>query len=226
MRRHTFALFLVAIAVPASAATASKDDDQVFTVGEIEIPPGEPGQLSVVLAGRLNDSGHLPIVVRNNRDHTVYDIDVVVRGTDASGAEIAVAEYFISTAGVAPGEWTFGQNGVAVADLSEATDLQLQLAGSAEPGDLVGLEVTAAEIRDDAIVGTVMNDSDVVLGDVNVVNVVCFDGPQITDYQLAMAEPLLLSLGPGESARFATSIPIDATTCTAFAVYAVGLPAS
>jgi hypothetical protein len=33
-------------------------------------------------------------------------------------------------------------------------------------------------------------------------------------------------LGLGESAHFGTTSPIDPTTCTSFAVYAVGLPAS
>ena len=99
---------------------------RIFTVGDIEIPRGEPGQLSVVLAGRLNVSGYLPIVVRNNRDDTVYDINIVLSGSDASGAEVTVADNFIPTAGVSPGGWTFGQNGVAAPGLEEATNIQLQ----------------------------------------------------------------------------------------------------
>jgi hypothetical protein len=225
--------------VPASSAVATSTSSpgaqpvgtnpanpRIFTVGDIEIPPGEPGQLSVVLAGRLNDSGYLPIVVRNNRDDTVYDINIVLRGSDASGAEVTVADYFIPTAGVSPGGWTFGQNGVAAPGLEEATNIQLQFSASAEPGDFVGLDVAAAELQGDAIVGTVVNDSGVVLGNFNMVSVACFDGTLVTAYEMATAEPLRGQLGLGESAHFGTTSPIDPTTCTSFAVYAVGLPAS
>jgi hypothetical protein len=163
---------------------------RIFTVSDIEVPPGEPGQLSVVLAGRLSVSGYLP------------------------------------TAGVSPGGWTFGQNGVAAPGLEEATNIQLQFSAATEPGDFVGLDVAAAELQGDAIVGTVVNDSGVALGDFNMVSVACFDGTLVTAYEMAMAEPLRGQLGLGESAHFGTTSPIDPTTCASFAVYAVGLPAS
>ena len=219
----------VASSTPSSTApppTAIPGNGNMFTVGEIAIPPGEPGQLSVVLGGEVDDSGHQPIVIRNNRDHTVYDINVTVTATDASGAQVAVAEYFIQTAGVAPGGWTFGQNGTPAPGLSDATNFQLRLSGSPEPGDFVGLDVTAAQMSGDAIVGTVTNNSAVTLGNFNLVDVACFEGQQVTAYELAMAEAPLLRLLPGESAQFSTTIPIDPATCSSFAVYAVGLPAS
>jgi hypothetical protein len=64
----------------------------VFTFGEVAIPQGQPGQLFVVLARPADSAGHMPIVVRNNRDVTVYDVSVRLVGSDASGSELGVAE--------------------------------------------------------------------------------------------------------------------------------------
>jgi hypothetical protein len=212
-------------ATPPPVPTApNPDNDHLFTFGDIQVPPGEPGELSVVAAGMLDESGYVPLVIRNNRDHTVYDVGVLLLGTDDAGAEVATAEYSIPTAGVAPGEWTFGQNAVAAPGLASAGSMQLQMSGSAEPGAFVGLDITSAELRRDAIVGTVQNMSQTVLGNFNHVNVACFDGSQITGYQLAPVDAT--QLAPGDSAGFATSLPIDPVTCTAFAAYAIGLPAS
>jgi hypothetical protein len=208
----------------SNPATPNSDNDHMFTFGEIEIPSGEPGQLSVVLTGQLDESGHLPVVVRNNREQTMYDIGVLIIGTDTSGAEVATAEYFISTAGLEPGEWTFGQNAAAAPGLSEAANFQLQFSGSEEPVGFVELDVATAELIDDAIVGIVTNNSDSTLGNFNVVNVACFNGAQVSAYQLAMADAQ--TLGPGASASFSTTIPIDPTTCPAFAIYALGVATS
>lgn len=205
--------------VPAKTGAA-----QIFTSGEIALPVGEPGQLSVVLVGRLDESGHLPIVVRNNRDHTVYDIHVTLTGTGADGAEVGVAEYYIPTAGVAPGEWVFGQNGIASPGLAQASSLELAFSGSADPGDFVGFAVTAAHLVDGVVEGTVVNTSPVAVGDFVLVNVVCFDGPSVAGFRSAMAEVARSRLGAGEPAHFATTLPVDAATCTAFAIYAIGLP--
>jgi hypothetical protein len=209
---------------PTVPTGPNPDNDHLFTFGDIDIPPGEPGALSVVAAGTLDESGYIPLVIRNNRDHTVYDVSVLLLGTDSAGTEVAAVEYSILTAGVAPGEWTFGQNAVAAPELADASSVQLQMSGSAEPGAFVGLVVTSAELREDAIVGTVQNTSETTLGNFNHVNLACFEGPQITDYQLAPVDAA--QLAPGDSAGFTTTLPIDPMTCTAFAAFAVGLPAS
>jgi hypothetical protein len=134
-----------------------------------------------------------------------------------------VAEYFIPTGGLAPGEWAFGGNAAAVPGLGQAQDVQLQFSGSNKPGAFVWLDVTAAELRDGAIAGTVANGSAVAVGDFIPVNVACFDGATITAFELVMASSSTERLGPGESASFSTGQPIDPKACPAFAVYAVGL---
>jgi hypothetical protein len=194
----------------------------MFVVGDITLGEPEPGAISVVAAGRLSDSGHLPIVIRNGRDGIVYDVRVVLTGLDAGGTEVGVAEYFIPTGGLAPGDWAFSSNAQAVPGLGQAQRVNLEFSGSSEPGDFVWLDVLAAELRDGAIVGTISNTSSVRLGDFNPVNVACFQGNAVTAYELTMAETLG-GFGPGESAPFATEQPIDPATCPAYAVYAIGL---
>ena len=201
----------------------------VFTFGDIEIPPGQPGQLSVVLSQAIDTSDvmegtdDLIVVVRNDRDVAVYSILVSITGTNESGAETFSSLVLMETAGVEPGEWTFGREDlVPRIDQTSHFDLYFQDVGS--PGDHVGLDVTHAEFSDDAIVGSLFNGLDEKPVDNVQVNVLCFHDSQITAYPLATADTQLLGLG--ESANFRTTTPIDRTTCTDFAVYAVGQPAS
>ena len=205
------------VVVPTSA-----DNDHLFTFGEIEIPEGRPGQLTVVLA-ETTDAGDLILVVRNGRDEMVYTIAVAVTGTDDSGAETFSTIVVIETAGLGPGEWAFGRaDGVPRLDQTTHYDVYFHDVGV--PGDRVGLEVTSAEFRDDSIVGTVMNNSDVAAMDYIAVHLTCFQESEVTAYELVMAEAQ--SLNPGESTNFATTIPTDSAGCTSFAAYGIGVPAS
>ena len=163
---------------PSSTAGAgiSSDNDHLFTVGDIEIPQGEPGTLSVIGAGQISEDGHVPLVARNNTEETVYEIQIAVTGSDANGVEIATADVLISTAGLAPGDWIFGQNAAASPGLAEASNFGLGVNWSTDPATamFVALDVMTAEFVDDAIVGTVVNSSDVVLGNFNLVNLAAF----------------------------------------------------
>ena len=87
----------------------SSDNDHLFTVGDIQVPPGEPGTVSVMGAGQISEDGHVPLVARNNTEEMIYEIQIAVTGSDANGVEIATADVLISTGGVAPGDWIFGQ---------------------------------------------------------------------------------------------------------------------
>jgi hypothetical protein len=121
---------------------------------------------------------------------------------------------------LAPGEWIFGSNAIETPGLDELADLQLRFDASEQPGPFLALDVTSAELRGDTIVGTVTNNGSVDLGDFNVVNVACFSESQPTGFTAAsLAVPVLRS---GESAEFTTA-PVDPTSCTSFAVYAVGV---
>jgi hypothetical protein len=167
----------------------------------------------------------MPIVVRNNRDVTVYDVSVRLLGSDASGTELGVAEYFILTDGLAPGDWVFGQNAVPAPGLAGATEFQLQLGGSEAPTGFVGLEVTRAELGGGGVIeGTVVNPSPVTLSDFIVIGVACFDSTTITSYESVMPDLVFSRLGPGEAAHFATTTPVDPAACTAIAVHAIGVP--
>ena len=205
----------------------SSDNDHLFTVGDIEIPQGEPGTVSVIGAGQISEDGHVPLVARNNTEEMIYEIQIAVTGSDANGVEIATADVLISTGGLAPGDWIFGQNAAASPGLAEASNFGLGVNWSTDPATamFVALDVMTAALVDGAIVGTVVNSSDVVLGNFNLVNLACFAGPQVlTTYQLAMVDAQRLN--PGESAPFATTVPIDPGSCVSFAAFAIGLPAS
>jgi hypothetical protein len=206
------------IAASQSTVAPNPDNDHLFTFGEIEIPPGEPDQLSVVL-GQTTDAGDLMIVVRNTRDETVNGVSVAITGTDASGAETFSTIVLIATV-LEPDQWAFGQADL-VPRLDETANFDLSFGEMGQPGDFINIDVTDAELSDGAIVGTVMNNSDVVIANISV-NVACFQESQITAYQLAMADAQVL--GTGESATFGTTTPIDLATCPSFAIYAVGFP--
>jgi hypothetical protein len=211
--------------ITAEGSTSS-DNDHLFTVGDIQVPPGEPDTVSVLGGGQISEDGYVPLVARNNTEETIYEIQIALTGSDANGVEIATADVLIATGGLAPGDWIFGQNATGEPGLAEATNFGLDVNWSTDPATamFVALDIVAAEFADDAIVGTVLNSSDVVLGNFNLVNLLCFAGPQQpTTYELATADAQRLN--PGESATFATTIPIDPATCTSFAAYAVGLPA-
>jgi hypothetical protein len=210
-----------------AAAPTSSDNDHLFTVGDIQVPPGEPETLSVLGAGQISEDGHVPLVARNNTEETIYEIQIAVTGSDANGVEIATADVLISTAGLAPGDWIFGQNATASPGLADATDFGLGVNWTTDPATamFVALDIVTAEFADNAVVGTVLNSSDVVLGNFNQVNLLCFAGPQQpTTYQLATVDAQRLN--PGESADFATTVPIDPAACISFAAYGIGLPAS
>jgi hypothetical protein len=213
------------VVAPRSTMPANPDNDHVFTFGDVEIPPGRPGQLSVVLAKSLDtsevvgDTSDLIVVVRNDRDEAVYTILVTITGTDESGAETFSTIVMIETAGLEPGEWTFGRKDL-VPRLDQTTHFDVFFHDLGQPGDFAELEVTGAVLRDDVIVGTVMNNANGPLVDSIAVNVICFHESEITAYPLATADAQ--ELRAGESSTFTTTRPIDSTTCTAFAIYAVG----
>jgi hypothetical protein len=213
---------IITLPTPPTAGaqtTANPDNDHLFTVGDIEVPQGgDAGEVSVVL-GNVIDPGHLLLIIRNGRDVPVYDISVVLIGTDASGGQVT-AEFFIPTGGLAPGEWIFGSNAIETAGLDELADVQLRFDASEQPGPFLPLEVTSAELRGDLIVGSVTNNGNADLGDFNVVNVACFSESQPTDFTAASLD--VPNLSSGESARFTTE-PVDPTSCASFAVYAVGV---
>jgi hypothetical protein len=164
--------------------------------------------------------GDVFLIVRNNRDTPVYDINISIWDPESPNQEI-IADFFIPTAGLAPGEWIFGQNALAAPGLDDIAHLRVGTIASDQPGDFVALDVTSAEVSGDALIGTVTNSGVDAVGNFNIVSAACFDQSAPTDYVAATLD--VERLGPGESAQFRTD-PIDPTVCGSFAAYAVGLP--
>ena len=189
----------------------------MFTSGEIEIPPGEPGQLSVVL-GNTTDAGDVMIVVRNGRNEAVPGVLVVVNGFDDAG-ELAFTVIVPIATVLGPDEWAFGQ---AIApNLDRTADFEVEFFDAGEIGEPVNLEVTDAELRDGVITGTVVNTSGVAVVDFVAVHVACFNEAQIVAAQDAAVDTEILR--SGESASFTTTL-IDPAACSSFAIYAGGFP--
>lgn len=191
----------------------------MFIVGDVVPLEGEPGAVTIV-GGSLVDPEHLVLIVRNNRDTPVYDINISIWDPESPDQDV-IAEFFIPTGGLAPGEWVFGQNAVAALGLDDIGHLRVGTNASDQPGDFVALDVTSAEVSGDALIGTVTNNGVDATGNFNVVSAACFDQSRPTDYVAATLD--VERLGPGESAQFRTD-PIDPTVCGSFAAYAVGLP--
>jgi hypothetical protein len=212
---------VVGTAAPPPKPEPSTDNDHLFTVGDIHIPQGgEPGEVSLVIGNPIGE-GHLLLILRNNGDRPVYEINVLLTGRDSSGEDVT-AEFFIPTAGLAPGEWIFGSNAIDAPGLDDLAEGQLRFDASEQPGSFVALDVTSAELRGDHIVGSVTNSGEVPVGNFNVVSVACFNESQPTDFTTTMLD--VQSLRSGESADFTTDVPVDPAACASFAMYAVGLP--
>jgi hypothetical protein len=206
------------VASSQSTLPPNPDNDHLFTSGEIEIPPGEVGQLSVVL-GNTTDAGDLMIVVRNGRNEAVPGVLVVVNGFDDAG-ELTFNVIVPIEMVLGPDEWAFGQ--ALAPNLDRTADFNVEFFDPGEIGEPVNLEVTDAELRDGVITGTVVNTSGVPVVDFVGVHAACFNESQIVAAQNAAVDAEVLRLG--ESAGFTTTAPIDPTTCSSFAIYAGGFP--
>jgi hypothetical protein len=209
----------IAAGGPGLETATISDDGHLFIVGDIVPSEGEPGDVSVV-GGSLIDPEHLVLIVRNNRDTPVYDINISIWDPESPDQEI-IAEFFIPTAGLAPGDWVFGQNAVAAPGLDDLGRLRVGTNASDRPGDFVALDVTSAEVSGDVLIGTVTNSGVDAVGNFSIVSAACFNQSTPTDYVAATLD--VERLGPGETAQFRTD-PIDPTVCSSFAAYAVGLP--
>ena len=97
-------------ATTEGAAAAASTSPFVAVVGTVDVPEGDPGELSVVLTGTFEaDSGTLPVVVRNRTSDPVYAVEATAtaRAADGSLAGSGSSQGFGPTT-LAPGEWAFG----------------------------------------------------------------------------------------------------------------------
>lgn len=190
----------------------------VVAEGIGDLPPGTPGEVSVVAhAGALERSGSLPVIVRNMTDRPLIDVGVSGVARDASGGLVASGEdQGLQPTVIEPGAIGFGYvyfgmdvQGAATFELTASgTDLDDAFFG---PGDLAVAEYNRTAV---AIVGILRNDSsDEVTGPI-AVDLLCFDEAGTpTETSRTYAEPDVAA--PGATVSFSFEFFGD-TPCERF----------
>lgn len=154
----------------------------VAVVGTVTVPDGEAGELSVVLTGTVDDSGSVPVVVRNRTDAPVFAVEAsaTARAADGSLAGSGSSQGFEPTT-VAPGEWAFGYIYFA-GDLPADAEFDITATGETEAEFIGSVDVkpvetnlVPSEFSGQAIVGIVENGTDQDLSGPVSVQVLCFD---------------------------------------------------
>ena len=167
-----------------AAADAEPSTSPVLAiVGTVTVPDGESGELSVVLNGSaVDESGSVPVVVRNRTDATVYGVEAsaTARTTDGSLAGTGSSQGFAPST-VAPGEWSFGYvyfDGQVPAgaqfDITATAETDADSIGSVDVAP-IETNLVPGEFGGQQIVGIVENSTEEeVAGPVDV-QVLCFD---------------------------------------------------
>jgi hypothetical protein len=184
--------------------------------GDVFIPDGSNGELSVVLLGTPNSGGSVPIVVRNRTGQTYVGLEANGIARNGEGELIASgsSQGFTPTR-LHPGEWAFGYVYFGSAELDENSDYEITVSGN-DPNSWTDSFYTDLQIVEfnqvdgtfeRQVVGLVKNqtdsESDWSLG----VNVICFDsqGRNINSTNWGSVDASD-SLSPGAVAPFGVGI--------------------
>lgn len=167
-------------AVESSAPTTSA---MLYVKGDLQVPDGEQGELSIVVVGTPQpDSSSVPVIVRNRTAEPLADIEVTGTARDAAGSLIGSgSSQGFAPDSVLPGEWAVGYVYFDSGKLKPDTEFDLTATGS-EPGDLMGaVDVEVVEVSKtkgqfgDQLIGIVENPTDAEVGGPIDVMVACFD---------------------------------------------------
>lgn len=200
----------------------------VAVVGNVTVPDGEAGELSVVLNGTaVDDSGSIPVVVRNRTSGTVYNVETTAtaRGADGSLAGSGSSQGFVPTK-VAPGEWAFGYiyfDGTVPAgaefDITATAETESGFIGSVDVKP-VETNMVPSEFSGQQIIGIVENGTDQEVSGPIGVQVLCFDqaGSAVVETHSGYTDAD--SVAAGGTASF--SVDLFEDPCPNFAVGASG----
>ncbi len=218
-------LGVVETATTTGAATPA-DPASVYISGDVVIPPGESGRLSVVLVGPPLQSS-VPVVVRNRTANALTSLEVTGTARNEAGTLVASgSSHGLVPAVLLPGEWGFGQVYFGGSDLPGDATFDLTATGrTAEENRFFGAaDVTVVEVAraaglvGEAIVGIVRNTTgEEVRGPISTV-VICFaDGRPTSTHQGYVDGN---SVPPG--ATVSLSVDLFDSRCPAFALGASG----
>lgn len=212
----------------AASGPESSTSPAIEVVGAVHIPEGTLGELDVVLLGpEIDETGSLPVVVRNNTSSSVYNLEATgtARGPDGSLAGSGTSQGF-EPATLEPGEWAFGYVyfGAAVPD---GTQFDISATADTEPGFAGSLSASPTEVNvvpgqfgGQQVVGIVTNETGEEMSGPVSVNVACFDQ--------AGSQPLIVHIGYADTdsipAGGSSSFTVDLFDgeCPNFAVGASG----
>jgi hypothetical protein len=209
------------------AVTAPSTSPALRVVGNVVIPDGEVGKLSVVLLGLVDDGGSVPVVVRNRTDDTLYSIEASATARDAAGALAGSgSSQGFSPSTVEPGEWAFGYVYFS-GDVPADATFDVTATGESDDGFIGSLDVTPVETNvvpveygGNEIVGIVENPNDETVSGPVSVDIICFDaaGTAITGTHQSFTDAE--EVAAGGTASFSVSISED--PCPNYAVGASG----
>jgi len=167
-----------------AADSAAPTTSRMLSVkGDLQVPDGDPGELSIVVVGTPqsgNDS--VPVIVRNRTSETLANIEVTGTARDAAGSLIGSG----SSQGFAPdlvlpGEWAVGYVYFDSGKLKVDTEYDLTATGSEPDEFMSAVDVEVVEVSQttgqfgDQLVGIVENPTDAEVGGPIDVMVACFD---------------------------------------------------
>jgi len=169
---------------PTSAATtgqpagpdASPYVEAIGDVSTLELPVGDPGEVSVVaVSPSLDRSGSLPVVVRNNTPQPVGPIDVAGTARDSSGALVASgSSQGFKPVVVAPGEVAYGY--VYFGDeVPPGASFDLTVSSDAVTDYFMPVLITELSATGDQLIGILMNDASTTVSGPIGVDAICFD---------------------------------------------------
>lgn len=158
----------VAAAPPSSVPGASVDNDHLFISGNVAVPLGEgAGALEVVLEGPT-DGSSVPLIVRNNTDHPVYNVSVEGLARGADGSLVGSGSSLdLEPSTLQPGEWAIGSVYFDYDILDGTETFMFQTAYDTTPGFLNDVPLTVGEATlnesgfSPVIVGILLNEGDV-----------------------------------------------------------------
>ncbi len=184
--------------------------------GEVAIPAGVPGEVSIVMQSAPDSSG-VSFILRNDTGTTVYGVEISGVARDADGRLVATGNGSVAPDEIPAGGWAMGRLSFGYDSLVGDEELELAVTGveSDTFRDPMLLTVTEATLNPggytDELVGIARNDESVAANFPSA-SVACFDGDELTGVFHGYGDTD--DVAPGATTPFSVSIPSDVLCAT------------